>query len=164
MTVSPTPVVAAGGIGDGRGLAATLALGASGVWCGTVFVATRESNVAEHWRQKILAATEEDTRISRVYTGKRMRVVRNPIVDAWERDKEPTRPMPLQAMLVEGLVWSAEQARMTDYVAVAAGQISGMLKEIKSAGQVVTEMADGAAKIIQQTLPESTGLSRRTTY
>lgn len=118
MTVSPTPVVAAGGIGDERGLAATLALGASGVWCGTVFVATRESNVAEHWRQKILAATEEDNRISRVYTGKRMRVVRNPIVDAWERDKEPTLPMPLQAMLVEGLVWSAEQARMTDYVTV----------------------------------------------
>ena len=84
--VAPIPVVAAGGIADGRGLAAALSMGAYGAWCGTAFLATREANLSDWQKQRIVNATEEDTIVTRLYSGKTMRNITNPLAQAWEAD------------------------------------------------------------------------------
>src|SRR5207253_8185442 len=78
------PVVAAGGIHDGRGLAAALSLGAVGVWMGTRFIASREAHAGDLYRDVIVEASDEDTARTRCYSGKPMRVLKNPYVERWE--------------------------------------------------------------------------------
>ena len=147
--VYPTPVLAAGGIADGRGLVAALALGAQGVWCGTAFLATKEVRLAK-WQEKILAeATEADPRISRVLTGKTLRCHRNKLAEIWNKEGMSYLPMPYQAVLTGELFVSLEQAGMYDYVPFLYGQIGGMIKEIKPAKQVLDEMVDGAIAILK---------------
>lgn len=90
------PVVAAGGIVDGRGLAAAIMLGASGVWLGTRFIATPEANVVSGYREAVLAAREDDTVISRAYTGKTLRTIRNDYTDYFEAHPEELQPFPNQ--------------------------------------------------------------------
>src|SRR5581483_5356550 len=79
------PVVAAGGIFDGRGLAAALALGADGVWLGTRFIATPEARAVRGYKEALVRTAEDGTVISRAYSGKTMRVVRNRYTDDWEQ-------------------------------------------------------------------------------
>jgi NAD(P)H-dependent flavin oxidoreductase YrpB (nitropropane dioxygenase family) len=154
-------VVAAGGIADGRGLAAALMLGAVGVWCGTAFLATEEafadaieSHAESEWRasvikEKIVAATEEDTRVSRVLTGKTARVIASPLVDAWERREAPaTLPMPLQGVLVAPLMRRINRARRADLATEGTGQIAGMIKKIRPAAEVVREIAEQAERLL----------------
>ncbi len=83
--VAPTPVLAAGGIVDGRGIAAALALGAQGVWLGTAFLLAAESGLYPEHKQQIIGARSEDFVVTRAFTGKTARDVRNPIIDRWER-------------------------------------------------------------------------------
>ncbi|MEE8471216.1 MAG: nitronate monooxygenase family protein, partial [Dehalococcoidia bacterium] len=148
--VSPIPVLAAGGIGDGRGLVAALALGAIGVWCGTVFIATKESLFEDYLKQRILNGNEDDTVVSRVMSGKRMRVMKNALVEAWERSGVPTLPMPLQPIAILPIMDAAFQEQRADIVPTPAGQILGMISEIKSAKQVIEEMAEGAEKVLEE--------------
>ena len=163
--VYPTPVVAAGGIADGRGLAAALALGACGVWMGTAFIVSHEAHVdaielglmaqweVDYWKQRILECTEEDTVVSRSYSGKTMRNLKNKWIQAWERPDAPkTLPMPLQFMLCWDLMEGAREANIKDILLWPTGQIAGMIKELKSAKQIVDEMVDGAVRVIQETL------------
>jgi hypothetical protein len=82
------PVLAAGGLVDGRGLAAALALGAQGVWMGTRFIASHEARAAESFKKRIAEASAEDTTITRCYSGKPMRVLRNAYVADWEEHPE----------------------------------------------------------------------------
>jgi NAD(P)H-dependent flavin oxidoreductase YrpB (nitropropane dioxygenase family) len=148
--VSPIPVVAAGGIGDGRGLVAALALGAVGVWCGSVFVATYESIYEDYLKQRILDGTEDDTVVSRVITGKRARYMKNRLIEAWEREGLPTLPMPLQPIVILPILDAAWEAKMADIVPAPAGQIAGMLNELKPAKQVVEEMVRGATEVLER--------------
>ena len=90
------PVVAAGGIFDGRGLAAALALGADGVWVGTRFIATPEAHVVSGYRDALLVGHEDDTVITRAYTGKTMRAIRNGYTTHFEEHAEEVAPFPLQ--------------------------------------------------------------------
>ncbi len=87
--VSPVPVVAGGGIGDGRGLVAALALGAVGVWCGSAFLGTPEAIYEDYHKQKILESTEDDTVVSKVITGKQARYLKNRLIDAWHKAGVP---------------------------------------------------------------------------
>mmetsp|Transcript_2629 Transcript_2629/g.2991 ORF Transcript_2629/g.2991 Transcript_2629/m.2991 type:complete len:327 (+) Transcript_2629:3-983(+) len=80
------PVVAAGGIYDGRGVAAALAFGASGVWVGTRFMMTPEANTHIKYKNRLLQAESDDTMVTKAYTGARLRVVRNPYVSKYEKD------------------------------------------------------------------------------
>lgn len=148
--VSPIPVVAAGGIGDGRGLVAALALGAVGVWCGTVFVGTYESIYEDYLKQRIVDGTEDDTVVSRVITGKQARYMKNRLIAAWEKAGLPTLPLPLQPMLILPILDGAYEARMADIVPAPAGQIAGMINELKPAKQVVEEMVEGAKKVLAE--------------
>jgi nitronate monooxygenase len=152
---APVPVLAAGGIGDGRGLAASLAMGCVGVWVGTRFLATTEGGTPDVNKQRILDATDEDTRRSRLYTGKTSRTNYNRFHDLWENSGLEPLPFPTQIMISSALLLSFMEAKRLDYVSAFAGQVSGLIKEIKSARQVLEEMVEEAVDILTRKLPDS---------
>ena len=92
------PVVAAGGLYDGRGLAASLALGADGVWIGTRFIATPEARAVNGYKQALLDTAEDGTVVSRSYTGKTCRVVRNEWTNYYDVHPEELQAFPAQAV------------------------------------------------------------------
>ena len=151
--VAPTPVVAAGGIGDGRGLAAALALGADGVWCGTAFLATREANIYDWQKRRIVEASEEDTRITRLYSGKTMRNVTNPLIEAWEASGVKALPMGLQGLLISDLIAGIRQSGQDELLMNAAGQVAGLITGLRPAAQVVDAIVDGAVRVLAEELP-----------
>ncbi len=153
--VSPTPVVAAGGIADGRGLAAALAMGAVGAWCGTAFLVADEANQPELQKQRILAATDEDTRVTRLYSGKTMRNITNPLIEAWEASGIQALPMGLQGLLIQDLVHSVRKAGREELLMNAAGQVSGLLTGTRPAAEILHDIVNGAADIIARQLPET---------
>lgn len=153
--VSPVPVVAAGGIGDGRGLAAALALGAVGVWCGTAFLLANEANQPDIQRERIIAAVDEDTRITKLYSGKTMRNVTNPLIEAWEAAGIQALPMGLQGILVGDLLYSVRQSGHTEFLMNAAGQVSGLLDRQRPAADIVHDMVQGAADIFAKRIPST---------
>ena len=150
---APVPVVAAGGIGDGRGLAAALAMGCVGVWCGTAFIPTQEANLDEFRKRRILAARDEDTRVTRLYSGKTMRNIANELIEAWEDSGTEALPMGLQGLLIADIAEAAKQSGREDLLMNAAGQISGLLEEIRPAADVLQEMVAEAANIFTSRLP-----------
>ena len=158
--VSPVPVVAGGGIGDGRGLVAALALGAVGVWCGTVFLGTFEAIYEDYHKQKILESTEDDTVVSKVITGKQSRYLKNRLIAAWDKAGLPTLPMPMQSIAIIPILDGAYEAKMADIVPAPAGQIVGMIKELKPAKQVVEDMVAGALEVLEK-LPSAKPAPRR---
>ena len=92
------PVVAAGGLFDGRGLAAALALGADGVWLGTRFIATVEARAVAGYKDALVRGAEDGTVISRAYSGKTMRVMRNAYTADWEKRTDELQRFPMQAV------------------------------------------------------------------
>ncbi|HWC67323.1 MAG TPA: nitronate monooxygenase family protein [Acidimicrobiales bacterium] len=147
--VAPIPVLAAGGIARGRQIAAALALGAEGVWCGSVWLTTEEAETDPVVKQKFLGASSAETIRSRSLTGKPARMLRTAWTDEWERDEAPPPlPMPLQTILV-----SEAQARIHRAAHRAGsgaeqldtyfvGQVVGALDQVKPARQVVLEMVE----------------------
>ncbi len=169
--VNPLPVVAAGGIGDGRGIAAALALGAAGVWLGTAFLATREAFVdhvaigyldkatVEHYQRRILEATEEDARVYRIFTGKTGRALRSKFTDIWEKSGMSTLPMPLQWTLVTDFQRGMMEAGDPDFQQLWAGQIAGMIKQIRGAEELVAELVDGTIRVLKKVIPTQVTMS-----
>ncbi len=143
-----TPVVAAGGIADGRGLAAALALGAVGAWCGTVFCATPEAALSGFLKEAILESDEENTVVSRAVTGKPMRQLKNKWVEEFEASGLEMLPMPFQMILSSPVLAGAGAARMKDVCSTAAGQVVGMLNALRPAAEIVRGMAEEAAAIL----------------
>jgi nitronate monooxygenase len=138
--ISPMPVVLAGGVGDGRAVAAALALGAQAVWVGTAFLATPEANILPAHRDHLLAASEEDTRVSRLYSGKTARALANPLVEAWDRSGLAALPMGLQGQVSGQLMAAARAAGRDDLAMQLGGQIAGAITEIRPAHVVLEEM------------------------
>lgn len=147
--VSPTPVVAAGGIADGRGIAAALSLGALGVWLGTAFLVAEECDIADAHKAQILQGRSQDFVVSRTYTGKTARNFRNPIIDAWEQSGLEPLPMPFQKVLMDDFNEAARQAGRFDLHSNPVGQIGGMLQDRKPAAQIMEELVEGAIKALQ---------------
>jgi NAD(P)H-dependent flavin oxidoreductase YrpB (nitropropane dioxygenase family) len=152
---APVPVLAAGGIGDGRGLAAALAMGCVGVWVGTRFLATTEGGALEINKRRILQSTDEDTRVSKAYTGKTLRASYNKFHDLWDGSGLEPLPFPTQVLISSGLLASFIEGKKEDYVGGLAGQVSGLIKEIKPARQVLEEMVEEAVEILTRKLPET---------
>ena len=147
------PVVAAGGIFDGRGLAAALALGADGVWIGTRFIATPEAHVVPSYRQALLDGREDDTVITRAYTGKTLRAIRNAYTQHFEDHPEELRPFPAQIArsLSEGaLHLGADPDAEVDpeKECYAAGQGLGAIAEITPAGELVHRIVEEAERAL----------------
>jgi len=145
--VDPVPVLAAGGIGNGRQLTAGLALGAQGVWAGSVWLTTEEAETHPVVKEKFLKATSRDTVRSRSLTGKPARQLRSAWTDAWEDSSNPEPlPMPLQPRLVRE---AQERIRRTAHKNKGAaelsnyfvGQIVGSMNQVKSVRNVMEEFA-----------------------
>jgi len=152
---APVPVLAAGGIGDGRGLAAALAMGCIGVWVGTRFLATTEGGALPVNKRHILDSTDEDTRVSRAYTGKTLRASYNRYHDLWDASGLDPLPFPMQAMISSALLAGFVEGKKDEYVGGLAGQVSGLINEIKPARQVLEEMVEEAVEILTRRLPET---------
>ena len=155
--VAPTPVLAAGGIATGRQLAAALALGAEGVWCGSVWLTTHEAETTPVIREKFLAATSADTRRSRSLTGKPARMLRSAWTDAWEESGAPAPlPMPLQSMLIAEVqrrihrVAHKADSTARPLVTYFVGQVVGQMNVAMSARDVVREMVEGCLDAMER--------------
>ena len=154
--VAPVPVLAAGGIGRGRQMAAAMALGAQGIWCGSVWLTTHEAETHPVVKQKFLAASSSDTLRSRSLTGKPARQLRTAWTDEWEQPDHPKpRGMPLQSILVAEAQARISRAahrpgsgaeQLTNYF---VGQIVGSMNEAKPAAQVVFDMIDEFIESVQ---------------
>lgn len=144
------PVVAAGGISDGRGLAAALALGADGVWVGTRFIATPEANTGVGFKDALLRSREDDTVISKAFSGKTMRVVRNEMSTYFEQHPEELKPFPEQLLAaIEGGYLHLGANEDTpgvdpDRECFPAGQAVGGIDALIPAGELVVRMVDEA--------------------
>ncbi len=152
---APVPVLAAGGVGDGRGVAAALAMGCIGVWVGTRFLATTEGGALPVQKQAILDASDEDTRRSYLYTGKTSRTVYNSFHDLWEQSGLEPLEFPVQVLLASAMVDMLNRAGKKEYVAPFAGQVSGLIHEIKPAAEVLADLVEETAEILTRKLPES---------
>ena len=152
---APTPLLAAGGIGDGRGLAAALAVGCVGVWVGTRFLATVEGGALPVQKETILEATDEDTRRTYLYTGKTSRAIYNNFHDLWEHSGLEPLPFPIQVLFASALAEMFNKAEKKEYMGPFSGQIAGLITEIKPAAQVLEDMVEEAADILTRKLPES---------
>ena len=147
------PVVAAGGIFDGRGLAAALALGADGIWVGTKFIATHEAHTGQGYKERMVEINEDDTVISRAYTGKTCRVIRTEWSQQFEEHPEKLKKFPEQVMVaaaagVQQLGSGPDVVLDTNRAFMACGQAAGAVKEIVPARQVVEEFMDGCRRAI----------------
>jgi NAD(P)H-dependent flavin oxidoreductase YrpB (nitropropane dioxygenase family) len=144
--VAPMPVLAAGGIGSGRQVAAAMALGAAGVWTGSIWLAVKESASPMAQKESYLAASSRDTVRSRSVTGKPARMLRNDWTEAWERPDTPDPlPMPLQGMVTLDMIQRthlyADKAQAVAFNPV--GQIVGSMSQVRPARVVVSELIDG---------------------
>jgi enoyl-[acyl-carrier protein] reductase II len=149
------PVVAAGGIVDGRGLAAALALGADGVWVGTRFVATPEARTVPGFKDVLLRTAEDGTVVTRAYTGKPLRAVRNAYTDYFETHPDEIQPFPYQAAksVAEGVfhLGAGEEATVDlERECLPAGQGVGKINELVPAAEVVTTMVAEAEAVLRR--------------
>ncbi|MEE8399676.1 MAG: nitronate monooxygenase [Desulfobacterales bacterium] len=151
---APTPCLAAGGIGDGRGLAAALAIGCVGVWVGTRFLASDEGGALDVQKENIVAATDEDTRRAYLYTGKTSRAIYNKIHDLWEESGLEPLPFGVQGTFSSALVDMFNNAGMKEFMGPFSGQVAGMIKEIKPAAEILNDMVEEATDILTKRLPE----------
>lgn len=178
--VAPTPVVAAGGIADARGVVAALALGADGVALGTRFLATPEAGAHPTYKQRILGATEEDTVRTMLYgggwPGASHRVLRTPFVAEWlphesrgqeQRPDEPivgtarlggqTVPLPRFGGIPPDVFAEGD----LDAMCLLAGESVGLVDEMKPAAEIVHDLVEGARRIVEGRLDRSlTALAR----
>ena len=148
--VSPRPVVAAGGIANGRGIAAALALGAEGVWLGTAFLAAEECGIYAPQQQSIIRGRSEDFIISRSYTGKTARQYQGPIVEAWTESGLEPLDMPLQGVLMSTFNQAAERAQRYDLVFNPAGQGAGMITEARPAADIMGDLVAETVSVLNQ--------------
>ena len=158
---SKVVVVAAGGLFDGRGLAASLALGADGVWIGTRFIATPEARAVNGYKEALIATGEDGTVITRSYTGKTCRVVRNSWTNEFEANPQNVKPFPAQAVAsmqagANHLGYPEGTEVDVDREFMPAGQGTGAIHDIVPAGVLVQRMIDEA----EATLARMQGLRR----
>jgi NAD(P)H-dependent flavin oxidoreductase YrpB (nitropropane dioxygenase family) len=145
--IRDVPVLAAGGIMNGRQMAACMAMGAAGVWTGSVWLATLESETSEIFREKMIEASSRDAVRVKTRTGKPARQLRSSWTEAWERSPNSpgALPMPLMSLVSENALRSAQRAaeggntKARDLVTYFVGQGVGLIDSVRGAGQVVQD-------------------------
>jgi enoyl-[acyl-carrier protein] reductase II len=149
------PVVAAGSIVDGRGLVAALAFGAQGVWMGTRFIASQEARAAEHYKKRITEIGEDQTVVTRCYSGKTMRVIQNAYVEDWERRPDEIQPFPLQAVtsmqndVMKVMLPEASEEFDIERDCMPCGQGAGTIRDIPSCAEIIESVMSEAQQIIR---------------
>jgi NAD(P)H-dependent flavin oxidoreductase YrpB (nitropropane dioxygenase family) len=153
--VAPLPVLAAGGIGSGRAIAAALVMGAAGVWTGSIWLTVEEAEAQPAEKQSYLDATSEDTVRSRAWTGKPCRMLKNDWTEAWG---DPKNPQPL-GMPLQGLVTADAIRRTHQYAGVAqtqkvafnaVGQIVGQMNKVEKVKDVVFRLVNEYADAVER--------------
>lgn len=147
--VAPRPVIAAGGIADGRGVVAALALGAQGVWLGTRFIATEEAFGHDNYKRRIVALDEEGTVVTRASTGKPCRLIRNAFTREWEARQGEIQPFPVQFERVgrPAAIRAREQGDV-EHGAAACGQSAALIRGVVSARAVIESIVAEAEAVL----------------
>jgi enoyl-[acyl-carrier protein] reductase II len=149
--VAPRPVVAAGGIADGRGLVAALALGADGVWLGTRFIATVEGHGHDNYKRRIVELDDEGTVISRGSSGKPCRLIRNNFTREWEKRAAEILPFPIQFERVgKPAAIRAREEGDVENGGAACGQSSALIREIRPVRDVVGAIVSQAETVLSR--------------
>jgi NAD(P)H-dependent flavin oxidoreductase YrpB (nitropropane dioxygenase family) len=155
--VYPTPVLGAGGIANGRQAAAAMALGASGIWTGSVWLTVREADVSPLVKEKLFAARSKDAVRSRSLSGKPARLLRTAWTEAWERDDCPgTLPMPLQYMACAeaqtriSVAARREGAKARELMGMPVGQVVGRLTHEQSSAEVMYQFIDEFVESVER--------------
>ncbi len=146
------PVVAAGGISDGRGLVAALALGAVGILLGTRFVATRESMAPEFWKKSLLEREGDDTTVTDAFSGLWLRTLRNTFTAEYQASGAPVLPPLLQTRAAQDVVEEARRRGEGEYFPMLAGQGVGLVRDLPGASEVV-ETIVREARVVLAGLP-----------
>ncbi|MBS0473166.1 MAG: nitronate monooxygenase [Proteobacteria bacterium] len=142
------PVLGAGGITDGRGVAAAFMLGAEGAWVGTAFLATKEAGIHQFQKEVLVESGDSDTMVSKSVTGKPARVIKNKWAQAWvDAGKDPL-PMPFQSIVAGPVLAAATQQKRKDIAPGFAGQGMGLIKAIRPASEVLEALVAGAEKAL----------------
>lgn len=142
------PVVAAGGIMDGRGLVAALALSASGVLIGTRFLVAKESGIFAAYQEKMFSSTEADTIITQLFTGRPARSIRNRFIEKYLESNTKPLTWPLQALAADDIYAESRKQNLGDYYPLLAGQGLRLLKRDQSAKDIIDELVSTAKYIL----------------
>ena len=143
------PVVAAGGIMDGRGIAAALALGAEGAQLGTAFLGADESGVPPMYKHALRTSSDDSTLVTNVYTGRHARAIRTPLIDELERSEAEPLPYPLQGMLLGDIRSAGVERDRSELLFLLAGQGSALTRELP-AGELVAALVKETAATIRR--------------
>lgn len=146
--VGDIPVLAAGGISDGRGIAASFMLGAAGAWIGSAFLATEEATLFDYQKQAIVDATDEGTTVSRSITGKPARQIKNRWAQAYANADIDPLPMPFQSFISSPIMQAAMESKRADIWPGFAGQGIGMIQKIVPAGELVKRMVAETEEVL----------------
>ncbi|WP_250212876.1 NAD(P)H-dependent flavin oxidoreductase [Acrocarpospora catenulata] len=153
--VGDVPVLAAGGIGTGRQMAAAMCLGAKGVWTGSIWLTTHESGTDPWMMARMCEMTSTDTVRSKAQTGKPNRQMRTPWTEAWDDPQGPgCLPMPLQYMLFAEYTDRARRAGVNELVGSPVGQIVSRMNRVRSVSEVVYEIVEEYADTMQRVSSE----------
>ena len=145
------PVLGAGGISDGRGIAAAMMLGASGVWIGSAFLASEEAGILPGQKQAIVEANEEGTTVSRSVTGKPARMIKSKWTALWAESENEPLTMPFQSQVSRPALVSANLAgRSQDVNPGFAGQGIGMIKAVRPAAEIMADLVEGTERVLRE--------------
>ncbi len=146
------PVIAGGGLADGRGLLAALAFGAVGVWMGTRFIASEEARAHQNYKNLLVERDEEGTVISRGHSGKTVRMLRNRFTDYWQKNEDKILPYPHQMKAVgEAATIAGRIEGDVENGVLPAGQSVGLIHGVKPAGEIVQDIFDEACAAFDRT-------------
>lgn len=148
------PVLAAGGIASGRGLAAALALGAAGALIGTRFLATQEAMAPTAYKEALVRHGSDDTVVTDVFSGRYARTLRNRFVEAYTRSGAPVLPFLWQQSAATDVHEAATARGDADYLPLWAGQSVGMIGDLPKAGEVVDAVVAEARHVLTRDLPD----------
>lgn len=174
--VDPAPVLAAGGIADGRGVVAALSLGAEGVWVGTRFVASHEAYAHEEYKRRIVAAGVDGTALQTIFGPEwpdaRARVLRNRVVEEWAGREDELQPpsgetigqtvfggQPYAMPKFSAALPTPDTSGDFEEMCLVAGEGAGLVREVKGAGEIVREMMEEAERLIRRRLVPMTRAS-----
>lgn len=144
------PVIAAGGIGDGRGLAAALMLGAVGVQIGTRFLVAHECNISRAYKEKILQAKDTSTMVTGRATGHPVRVIKNKLAREFQRLEKINAPNEEYEKLGQGSLYRAVREGDMDMGSIMAGQIAGLIQKEQSCREIIIEICQEAEQVITE--------------
>ncbi|KAI0831155.1 2-nitropropane dioxygenase [Trametes gibbosa] len=150
LTGEPVIVVAAGGIADGRGLAAALSYGAAGVWVGTRFVASEEAGAPKVHKELVLSAGYDDVSRTIIYSGRPMHVRKTPYVASWDGREQEIAKLTAQGQIPHEVELAKHPEKSMEGRMWLMGKVAGSIKEIKPAKDIVDELVNTAAASLKQ--------------